>query len=352
MKFSYIALCAPLLLAGCSGEPKTSELPDDSVIKGVSYVGASVSDLDQTLKLYQSSLDLKLVDQSSIEANPAFDQLAGREGVEVDTRMLRSANAQLRLMSFATPSAAAQATPPMAVIGPGIMHVCYQVDQKTEAYQKFLDGGAQYMGAKEMQQLNPRNPVYYAYSRDFDGLIAEIEEVDIAQLNLPKPPKNQYRIRHVSLATPDISRLSSFYAIFLGQPEFRSFGQWFFMRLKGEKFDNVAGVSDGAAEAAWFQVRNLELEMFQFHSHPTESLDTPRPVDALGYNMIVFDVSDMDAARALLLRAGGTVVTEPGPMDGGQIMFGRDPDGNLLGLQTAPPNAMVSSQNFRNNGIE
>ncbi|GAA0465360.1 hypothetical protein GCM10009096_02420 [Parasphingorhabdus litoris] len=346
----------PLVIAGTLGlgacGVQTSELPEDSVIKGVGWVGATVSDLDQTTKLYEDAMDLKQVDDSVIEQNANFDQLTGRTDVEAQTRMMRSVNAQVRFMSFASPSKEAKNTPHMAVQGPGIMHVCYQVDQETQAYQKFLTGGAQFMGEKEMQQLNPKNPVYYSYSRDFDGLIAEIEHVDVTQLDLPQPPKNKYRIRHVALATPDIDRLSDFYAKFLGQPKFRRFGQWPFLRMEGEKSDKVSGLEGTSGEAAWFQIRNLELEMFQFHSHPTEDRAAPRPIDANGYNMIVFDVSDMDAARELLVKAGGTIETEPTPMDGGQIMFGRDPDGNLLGLQTAPTDSFVSSRNFKNNGIE
>lgn len=345
-----LAAAAVLGLGACS--PQTSELPEDSVIKGVGWVGATVSDLDRTAALYEDAINLEQVNEDAIAQNAAFDQLAGRAGVEAQTRMMRSVNAQIRFMSFANPSEEAIATPRMAVQGPGIMHVCYQVDQETEAYQNFLAGGAQFMGEKEMQQLNPDNPVFYSYSRDFDGLIAEIEHVDITQLDLPAPPKNQYRIRHVALATPDIDRLSGFYAKFLGQPRFRRFGQWPFLRMEGEKSDKVAGLEGASAEAAWFQIRNLELEMFQFHSHPTTDRDTPRPIDANGYNMIVFDVSDMDAARDLLLSAGGTIVTEPFPMDGGRIMFGRDPDGNLIGLQVAPTDSFVSSRNFKNNGIE
>ena len=352
MKLSNLALCSALFLSACSRISGSSELPADSVIKGVSYVGASVSDLDKTMELYQNAVDLKLVDDSKIANNPLIDQIANRSGVEADTRMMRSVNAQVRFMSFLNSSAEAKATQPMAVQGPGIMHVCYQVLQETKSYQKFLAGGAKYMGAKEMQQLNPKNPVYYSYSRDFDGLIAEIEHVDITKLDLPKPPKNQHRIRHVSLATPNIDRLVDFYAVFLDQPSPRRGGRWPFTRSSSEKGDNVSGLKGGKAEAAWFQVRNLELEMFQFHSHPTKDLAKPRPIDAHGYNMIVFDVADMKLAREQFLRAGGKIVTEAGPMDGGQIMFGRDPDGNLIGLQTAPTNAMVSSRNFKNNGIE
>lgn len=345
-----LATSGALAMSACASQ--TSELPEDSVIKGVGWVGAVVSDLDKTTALYEEAIDLKQVDDTAITGNKAFDHLAGREGVEAQTRMMRSVNMQLRFMSFANPSAKGQATSPVEVFGPGIMHVCYQVDQETKTYQKFLAGGATHLGKKEMQQLNPRNPVYYSYSRDFDGLIAEIEHVDIAQLDLPKPPKNQRRIRHVALATPDIDRLTEFYAALLGQPEFRRFGQWPFLRMEGEKSDAVSGVDGGVGEAAWFQIRNLELEIFQFHSHPTEVPGTPRPLDAPGYNMIVLDVSNLDEARTLFERAGGTIETGPTAMDGGKIIFGRDPDGNLIGLQVAPTDALISSRNFRNNGIE
>lgn len=239
LKLTLMAACTVVLTA-CGVQ--TSELPEDSVIKGVGWVGAVVSDLERTGQLYESAIDLQQVDDGEISGNAAFDQLAGREGVEAQTLMMRSVNMQVRFMSFENPSAEALATAPMAVEGPGIMHVCYQVDQETQTYQKFLEGGAAFMGKEEMQQLSSRNPVYYSYSRDFDGLIAEIEHVDVAALELPEPPKHKRRIRHVALATPDVDRLAEFYAVLLGQPEFRRLGNWPFMRLEGEKFDAVAGL--------------------------------------------------------------------------------------------------------------
>jgi len=332
--------------------PQTSQLPADSVIEGVGWVGATVSDLDRTTKLYEDAIGLELVDAQPITQNALFDELAERDGVEVQTRMMRSVNMQIRFMSFAFPSEKAQASSPVPVQGPGFMHMCYQVDKKTQTYEKFLEGGATYLGKKEMQQLNPKNPVYYSYSTDFDGLIAEIEHVDVAALDLPQPPKNDRRIRHLALATPDIERLTDFYSVLLGQPEFRRLGNWSFLRLEGEKIDAVAGLDGIVGESAFFQIRNLELEIFKFHSHPTQLPATPRPLDAPGYNMMVLDVSDLDAARALFLEAGGTIVTERSPLDGGELIFGRDPDGNLIGLQTAPTDALVSSRNFKNNGIE
>lgn len=352
MRVSHILLMLGALTGLLACSPQTSELPSDSVIKGVGWVGASVRDLDKTAKLYSDAIALETVDEIRIADSHVFDELAGRENVDVQTRMMRGVNMQIRFMSFANPSQAAIATPPVPVEGPGIMHMCYQVDQKTQTYQKFLAGGAKFLGKEEMQQLNPRNPVYYSYSRDFDGLIAEIEHVDIEALNLPQAPKNDRRIRHVALATPDVDALSEFYAVLFGQPKFRRLGQLPFMRLKGEKLDAVAGLDGGVGESAWFQIRNLELEIFQFHSHPTTRPETPRPIDAFGYNMIVLDVSDLDAAQDLFVKAGGKIVTERAPLDGGEIIFGRDPDDNLIGLQFAPTDSVASSRNFRNNGIE
>ncbi|MEM6826467.1 MAG: VOC family protein [Pseudomonadota bacterium] len=345
-----LAAMGALALSACGVQ--TSQLPEDSVIKGVGWVGATVTDLERTKALYADAIDLQSVDDGTISGNAAFDALAGRDGVEAQTLMMRSVNMQIRFMAFSNPSEEASTTEPMAVEGPGIMHMCYQVDKQTETYQKFLAGGATYMGKREMQQLSSRNPVAYSYSRDFDGLIAEIEHVDVAALDLPAPPKNKRRIRHVALATPDVDRLAGFYSVLLGQPEFRRLGNWPFMRLEGEKFDAVAGLDGGVGESAWFQIRNLELEIFQFHSHPTQVPIEPRPLDAPGYNMIVLDVSDLDEARALFERAGGTIVTDLVDMDGGQIVFGRDPDKNLIGLQVAPTDVFVSSRNFKNNGIE
>ncbi|MEO9468661.1 VOC family protein [Parasphingorhabdus sp.] len=337
------------LLSACGSSGPQTDVPPDSIITGVSYIGASVSDLEKTAELYGGAVDLTPVDAAEISDNPQFDTLAGRAGVQARTQMMRSVNAQIRFMKFGNPSPEAQATSHMDVQGPGIAHVCYQVNQDTQAYQKFLAGGAKHIGDEKMVHLNPKNPVFYAYARDRNGLISEIEHVDVSQLDLPEPPKNRYRIRHVSLATPDMDRMVEFYSAFLDQHSPRRVGKW--MAVSSEKIDRVSGLKDSKVEMAWFQVRNLELEIFQYHSHPTEDLETPRPVDALGYNMIVFDVSDMAAARKRLVDAGGTVMTEPGPMDGGEIMFGRDPDGNLIGLQTSETDSVVSSQNFENNGI-
>ncbi len=335
---------AGLGLAGCSEQ---SVEPDD-VIRGVNYVGMSVSDLNGAATFYESA-NLVPVDDEPAFGVGVLEGWGLSSEVSVESRMLRSSNAQIRLMEFSGDMGDVANIPNLPVYGPGIAHVCYQVAKETGAYEKFLAAGAEPIGDPEMVRLSDRNPVEYAYARDLDGSVFEVEHVDVAALELPEPPKSQYRIRHVSLATPDMDRAIDFYSAFLGGQEPRRVGR--FWNLSGEKLDKVSGETGSEIEMAWFQIRNLELELVQYHSHPTNTDSAPRPVNALGYNMIMFDVSDITAARQRLIDAGGTVVGAPVAIDGGKTLFGRDPDGNLLGLQQVSAASVVSSQNFANNGL-
>ncbi len=329
-----------------SGQPAPWE--PDPVIRGVSYIGVTVDDLDAAEAYYRDSVSAETLDDSSLAAGNALASLPGAGDGAIETRLLRRTNTQLRLMAFTGRSREGAAASAVPVQGPGIAHICFQVAQETNVYARILAAGATPIGHEDLVQLNDENPVRYGYVTDPSGIITEIEEVDLAALALPEPPRNDYRVRHVSLATPDLDRMIDFYSAFLGGQEPRHVG-WL-RAVSGETIDMVSGLAGSELEMAWFQLRNLEIEIFQYHSHPTERPSEPRPLDAPGYNMIVFDVSDIDAARERLVDAGGEIVTEAAPLDGGEIIFGRDPDGNLIGLQTLPADSVFSAQNFPDNG--
>ena len=342
--------CAFLALTACgrSGSSTEAAVPD-SVIRGVNFIGVHVSDLDAAERYYASTVDASTIDSASLPAGNTLSQLVDTGDGAVETRLIRKTNTQLRLMTFAERSARSQMVEAVVVQGPGISHMCFPVAQETAAYRQFLEAGAKPIGESELVQLNPKNPVRYGYVTDPDGIITEIEEVDVAKLERETPVKNLIRFRHVSLATPDLDRLIDFYSVLLGGQEPRHVGKW--LAIGGENIDKVSGLPDSKIEMAWFQLRNLEIEIFQYHSHPTEVPRQPRPIDAPGYNMIVFDVSSIEDARQRVLEAGGEIVGEPGPLDGGKILFARDPDGNLLGLQTLPTESVYSAANFPDNGI-
>lgn len=344
-----LVLLSLFLLASCSWFVKQPSRVDNPIVRGVDYVGVSVSDLDKSSQLYATATDLASVYKTEFDDHPVINTLTGRSGVKLNTHLMESANAQLRFMQFENRSDRAKSSPHVDVYGPGIAHVCYQVAKKTRTYETFLANGATHIGDPEMVHLNPKNPVYYAYAKDQDNILFEVEHVDVEALQLDTPPKNDYRIRHVSLATPDMDRLVEFYSVLLETQNPRRAGS--LIKLSGEKLDKISGQPDSEIEMAWFQIRNLELEIIQYHSHSVDASADPRPFDALGYNTIVFDVTDIQAAKQQLLAAGGSVVSDEQSMDGGQILFGRDPDGNLLGFQAIKGDSPLSSQKFEDNGI-
>ncbi|MBU3004519.1 VOC family protein [Paraglaciecola arctica] len=337
------------LLGACSWLVTPPSRVANPIVAGVHYVGVTVENLDKTQALYAESTDIQVVQEGEFADHPLLNQLAGREGVTAKTRLMKGVNAQLLFMQFNNPSDAAKNYPSMQANGPGIAHLAFQVDKKTQTYQAFLTAGATHIGSKEMM-TNPKTHVSYAYVYDKDNIIVEIEHVDIDALDLPKPPKNDRRIRHISLATLDMDRAIDFYSELLETQNPRRVGHY--LHNEGEFIDNVSGLPGSETEMAWFQVRNLELELIQYY-HPEPKIPAiPKPVDATGYNMIVFDVTDVDAAKQLFSDAGGKLVTDIQQFNDGLGFFGRDPDGNLLGFQTIPNSSPFSAKNFKNNGIE
>lgn len=346
-----VAIAAALALSGCSliGGSAPPEVEPDDVILGVGFVGVQVDDVEAASAYYAGALAAVPVAAAEIEPAGAIAGLLGSDALPADVQLMRSANAQLLLMNLRPASPKGAGLPAVPVQGPGIAHVCFQVARTTDSYDKILAAGASSVGVRGLVQLNARNPVHYGYVKDPQGIITEIEEVDVAALDLPEPPKNTHRIRHVSLATPDLGAMIDFYRAFLGGQEPRHVGSWF--NVSGEAVDKVSGLTGSKLEMAWFQIRNLELEIFQYHSHPTKRPAAPRPLDAPGYNMIAFDVSDLGEARKRLVGAGGTVVLGPVAFAGGEAIFGRDPDGNLLVLHKVSPSSPFSAANFADNGL-
>ncbi|MEL7444834.1 MAG: VOC family protein [Pseudomonadota bacterium] len=343
------------------------DVEPDAIIQGVNFVGIYVDDVDAAEAYYASSVGTEAVDAPELDPSGLLATF-GANGVSTEndvstedvaqddegdtarpsSRLIRSSNAQLWLMSSANRSESGAKASAVPVNGTGIAHVCFQVARETDAYAKMVDAGASTIGSPELVHLNPGNPVYYGYLADRYGIITEVEEVDVAALDLPQPPTNKYRIRHVSLATPDIDAMIDFYSAFLGGQEPRHAG-WL-SPFSGETVDQVSGLVGSELEMAWFQIRNLELEIFQYHSHLPERLSEPRPLDAPGYNMIVLDVSDLDAARKRFIDAGGELVAGPESFAGGLAIYGRDPDGNLLVLHKVAGSSPFSAKNFADNG--
>ena len=342
-----IALLVSIVgIEGAVGAQEVAEETEEKVIRGISYVGITVSDLDAATDYYSQSADLEEVARDRLTGLDFIEDVTGDANVVLDTRLLESTNAQLRFMQVLDADGKTKTAPDWIAVpvnGPGMAHICYRSDSKNETYQKFVKRGATLLGSPEMVELSTRFPVHYAYNLDADGIMYEVEHIDIDRMPAAKPPTGFYNLRHISLASPDIDQAVAFYSKLLGVPSPRRLGGE--EGLSGEPFDQVSGLAGTRLQMAWFQVGNLELEVVEYLSHPPGPAKT-RPLEAPGYNMIVFDVSSLDGARKLLTGAGGDVVSEKQAMDGGEIFFGRDPDENLLGFFVPAADSLFATSRF------
>ena len=335
-----ITVAGLFALAACAlpeSPTQQASVAEGPLVRGVSYVGISVSDLDRSAAFYTSATGMVEADRSRITRNPAIDSIAGRRNVIAETRLLRGGNAQIRLMQFKDPSAAARMTIPMSVNGPGITHVCHQSPATRPLYPRFVAAGAVPVtrGGQPIR-LVPEVPWRYIYARDRDGVMFE-NEINESET----PPPFDHRVGHVAIAVTDIERAVAFYTTLLGrEPRERRFN------LARPTLDQVGDLDNVKLNVAWYTIGNLELEIWQYLSPATTASEKPRAIDALGYNMIVLDVTDVGAASARLVAAGGKLAGKPVAMDEGQVAFGRDPDGNLIGLSRSSMDSVFSSATF------
>jgi catechol 2,3-dioxygenase-like lactoylglutathione lyase family enzyme len=147
------------------------------------------------------------------------------------------------------------------------------------------------------------------------------------------------RFAHVNLVARDLDRLVAFYVGVFGcvrgveriydTPE-RSEALRRGLGVAGLRLRGVHLLLPGHGD------NGPSLELFQY-APPTER--APAPPQATGFGHVAFEVADMDATRAAVLRAGGTsvgeLVTVPYPTGGTLTWcYVRDPEGNFVELQS------------------
>lgn len=139
-------------------------------------------------------------------------------------------------------------------------------------------------------------------------------------------------IHHVSLHTPDLDRLRSFYE--------RAFG----FEIVGEEMDLqdypllgvITGVEGAAARVVMMKAANCFIELFQWSAPKGRPFQPLNPND-FGYTHFCVDVVDIDEEYKRLSDLGMTFV-HPTPLKAGPFgtVYGRDPDGNVIEIQEVP----------------
>ena len=291
------------------------ELYRSSVI-GIHHVGMSVSDLQASIEFYTEALGISL---QAVTEKMQHDN--GNLGFSApsNSAVLAFPNGYLKLSEYDRSD-----LPPSAVLpvkGPGITHVCYQSPTSEDIYQRLMDGGATPVSRGQQPVHLLGQGVYYAYARDHDGIMYETEHLDHA------PFEGPIWFSHVALVSPDLDRLVEFYSLlFDTEPNRRT------NRASGPRFDEVAGYDDVMIRAAWFDIGNMILEMWQFVNPVTPEPEKPPSIEDLGYNKVAFEVADLHKEYERLTALGVAFLSSPTmSVDGWEVCL-RDPDGNLISL--------------------
>ena len=291
-----------------------SEQCQSNVI-GIHHIGMSVSDLKTSVEFYSRALGISAEHLSATQQ----DNGVSAYGASSNSALLTFPNGYLKLSEYDRSDLPSKAVVP--VKGPGITHVCYQSPTQENIYQRLMDSGATPVSrGKEPVHLLGQG-VYYAYARDRDGIMYETEHLDRS------PFEGPIWFSHVALVSPNLDRLVEFYGLLLNaEPSRRT------NRASGPTFDEVADYDDVMIRAAWFDIGNMILEMWQFVNPVTPEVKQNPAFEALGYNKVAFEVSDLEKEVERLSDQGIEFLAPLGMSDDGLEVCLRDPDGNLISL--------------------
>jgi catechol 2,3-dioxygenase-like lactoylglutathione lyase family enzyme len=228
--------------------------------------------------------------------------------------LLRGPNAFFELFHFRAPAAprAKWRAPNEA----GITHVCVQTRDGDRALDAF---GAR--GVKFSSPMTGLGGEYrYAYGRAGEFMI-EVEDAAYA------PTTPSAWIGHVAFATPDLARLSAFYAALVARkPEFSP-------RLHAHPaIDVVTGLNDVDVRAAWVHGLNIGLEFWSYVQPPTRARAQRREIHEHGYSHVCFESDDIEADFAQAISLGAEPHAPPQALGGALAAYLRDPDGNIVEL--------------------
>jgi len=218
-------------------------------------------------------------------------------------------------------SARAGSADQLAVKGPGITHACYQSPVPTDIFAGFKAQGASCVTRGGEPVCLSGNGYLYAYSRDKDGIMFETEHAE-----KPPFPGNMW-IAHVALVSHDLDRLVEFYELLLGfKPNRRT------NKAAGATFDQVVNYDNVHIRAAWFDLSNMALELWQFVNPVAQARGEPAAIEKIGYNKFAFEVMDIQQDYQRLVKAGVRFLSEPVQTTEAAEVYGRDPDGDLFSL--------------------
>ena len=330
-----VALITIPLVASClgpAGAPMMSTGPAAAdAIRGVHHVGITVSDIDQTLAFYSAAVPYELVERDRVTASTIPGELLTKRDGEVEIALVRTPTMFLRLLDV-DPDGLAQPNR-VPVTGPGYTHICFQSHAADPRYDRFKELGLDILSRGDAPVDLGGYGVTYAYGYDADGIMIEMEqlssEVVAASGELGKKKKEHTAwISHVANVTGDKLAMVEFYSKVLGHGPKRELPP-----TKRKTFDDVVDIDDIEIAASWFDAGNIQLEFWNYLKPATPKLYRQRKFDDIGYNSVVFEVTDLSGTVARLEAQGIKFAGDAFEFGGRMIRYAHDPEGNLLAFQ-------------------
>lgn len=304
-----------------------------STIEGINHVGMSVRDLKASVEFYTKAVAIE-EDPSKRLSNSTAERASGFASSPISRTALRGPNGYLELSQY--DASLFGSTEVLSVRGPGITHVCYQSPTTQDIYSRFIAQGATPVSRGKAPISLLGRGVYYAYERDRDGIMFETEHLDKPSFQGP------IWLAHIALVSAEIDRSVEFYTNLLGfKPNRRS------NKAAGPTFDEVTDYDDVHIRAAWFDLGNMSLELWEFVNPVTPAPSAPVPFERIGYTKFAFEVSDIEKDYRRLVESGVRFLSEPVQTSESIEVYSRDPDGNLFSLIQPLPGSSISIHALR-----
>ena len=136
------------------------------------------------------------------------------------------------------------------------------------------------------------------------------------------------RFHHAAISTPDLARAVHFYTEVIGCQE-----AWSFSWESGSaEADAMTGLKDSAANAMMLKLGDSFLEIFEFSSPAPAPGNPERPVCDHGITHICLQVQDLHGEYERLIKTGMKFLSPPLTQESSYVIYGRDPDGNVVEL--------------------
>lgn len=347
-----IFLCASLtalMVSGYSGAPNASqqkaatEAAPDS-IRGAHNVSITVSDIDDTLAFYGAAAPYELVDRKLLSANMIPAEILGKRNGQIEVALVKTPTIYLRLIDIDPDIKAAPKRRPAT--GPGYTHICFQSPADAPKYDRFKELGLDILSRGDGPVDLGGYGVTYAYGFDSDGIMIEMEQVDRRLIEAAgymgeQRLKHEAWITHIANVIADKPAMVDFYRTILGYRPKREIPP-----TKRSTFDDVVDIDNIELSASWFDIGNIQLELWHYSEPVTPINEKPRTMDEIGYNSFTFEVKDLKGTIARLKKEGLTFAADPFDLGDWKIAFVRDPEGNLVGFQQSKPEHSIEEMRW------